>query len=235
MDSLKRNARIAGLFYLSIMVGPIASIPSRLIVSRDAAATVRNIAAHETLFRFGILVDLFTATMAIFLTLALYRLFKGVDRDLARLVVILGALMVTPISFVNTVNHAAVLALARGADYLSAFSAAQREAFAMLFVQLHHACVVANEVFWGLWLFPFGLLVYRSRFIPRILGVWLMANCFAYLALVVTAILWPPYELRVHRYLLPLMAAEVAITLWLLIVGAKETSAQPVIAPARPS
>ena len=237
MDSLKKNARIAGLFYLSLMTAPLrlVYIPNKLIVSGDAAATARNIAAHETLFRLGILSDLFTATMAIFLTLALYRLFKGVDRDLAWLVVILGALMVTPIYFVNTINDAAALMLVRGADYLSAFSPAQREAFAMLFLRLHHAGVTANEVFWGLWLFPFGLLVYRSRFIPRILGVWLMINCFAYLAISVTAILWPAYEQTVYTSVFPAMLGELAIMLWLLIVGAKESSTQPVIAPAHPS
>ena len=109
--------------------------------------------------------------MAIFLTLALYRLLKGVDQDLARLMVILGSLMVTPIYFLNTLNDVAALLLARGADFLSVFDKPQRDALAMLFLRLHHGGVVANEIFWGLWLFPFGLLVYRSRFLPRILGV----------------------------------------------------------------
>jgi hypothetical protein len=99
MNLPKRNARIAGLMYLTLMTAPLRLlyIPSKLFVSGDAAATARNIAAHQTLFRLGILSDLFTATMTIFLTLALYRLFKGVDEGLARLLVILGALMVTPI------------------------------------------------------------------------------------------------------------------------------------------
>ena len=98
MATLSRNARVAGLLYLTLLTAPLRLIyiPSKLFVTGNATATADNIAAHETLFRLGILSDLLTGTMVIFLTLALYRLFKGVDQGLARLVVILGSLMVTP-------------------------------------------------------------------------------------------------------------------------------------------
>ena len=224
MTSLSKNARVAGLFYLTLMTAPLRLIyiPNKLFVHGDATATANNIAAHETLFRLGILSDLFTATMVIFLTLALYRLFEGVDEGLARLVVILGALMVTPISFLNTINDAAALVLVRGADFLTVFDKLQRDALAMLFLRLHGHGVLVNEVFWGLWLLPFGLLVYRSRFLPRILGVWLMLNCFAYLAESVTGKLWPQYESTVSNWAFPVMFGELAIMLWLIIMGAKE-------------
>jgi len=230
MTSLSRNARVAGFLYLSLLTAPLRLIyiPSKLFVPGNAAATAANIAAHETLFRLGILSDLFSATMLIFLTLALYRLFKGVDQDLARLVVILGALMVTPIYFVNTLNDMAALMLVRGADFLAAFDKPQRDALAMLFLRLHHGGVVVNQVFWGLWLFPFGLLVYRSRFLPRILGLWLMLNCFAYLALSLTGIMWPQYEDAVFNSAFPAMLGELAIMLWLMIMGAKQPSPAPV-------
>jgi hypothetical protein len=135
--------------------------------------------------------------------------------------VILGSLMVTPIYFLNTLNDVAALLLVRGADFLSVFDKPQRDALAMLFLRLHHGGVVANEIFWGLWLFPFGLLVYRSRFLPRILGVWLMINCFAYLAVSFTGLLFPQYEARVFNSAFPAMLGELAIMLWLLIKGAK--------------
>jgi hypothetical protein len=205
-------------------------IQDKLIVSGNAAATANNIAAHQTLFRLGILSDLFTATMSIFLTLALYRLFKAVDQGLAVVMVILGALMVTPIYFLNTINDAAALVLVRGADFLAVFDQPQREALAMLFLRLHNHGVVVNEVFWGLWLFPFGLLVYRSRFLPRLLGVWLMLNCCAYVALSVTGILWPQYQARVWNVTFPVMFGELAIMLWLIVLGAKER--QPAAATA---
>ena len=224
MTSLSRNARTAGLLYLTLMTAPLRLIyiPAKLFVSGNASATASNIAAHEMLFRLGIVSDLFTGTMVIFLTLALYRLFEGVDKSLARLVVILGALPVTPIYFANTINDAAALLLARGADFLSAIDKPQREALVMVFLRMHGQGILANEIFWGLWLFPFGLLVYRSRFLPRILGVWLILNGFAYLASSVTGLLWPLYEDKVSNWVFPLMLGELAIMLWLIIMGAKE-------------
>ena len=227
MTTLSRNARVAGLLYLTLLTAPLRLmyIPSKLFVTGNATATADNIAAHETLFRLGILSDLFTGTMVIFLTLALYRLFKGVDQELARLVVILGSLMVTPIFFLNTINDAAALLLVRGPDFLSIFDKVQRDALAMLFLRLHSHGVRVNGIFWGLWLLPFGLLVYRSRFLPRILGVWLILNCFAYLAVSVTGILWPRYEAVVSNWVLPIMVGELAIMLWLIIMGAKEAAA----------
>jgi len=223
MDQTNRNARVAGLLYLTLLGAPLRLIyiPSKLIVTGNAAATANNIAAHETLFRLGIVSDLLTGTMVIFLTLALYRLLKGVDQDLARLMVILGSLMVTPIYFLNTLNDVAALLLVRGADFLSVFDKPQRDALAMLFLRLHHHGVVANEIFWGLWLIPFGILVFRSRLLPRILGAWLILNSLPYLATSVTGLLFPQYEATVWNIGFPLTLGEPAIMLWLLIRGVK--------------
>jgi hypothetical protein len=198
MNSTYNPGRVAGLLYLTLLGAPLRLIyiPNTLFVTGNATATANNIAAHELLFRLGIVGDLFTGTMSLFLVLALYRLFKGVHQDLALLMVILGGLMVAPIYFVNTLNDAAALLFARGADFFSVFGKPQRDAFTMLFLSLHGHGVLTNEIFWGLWLFPFGLLVYRSRFLPRILGVWLMINCFAYLATSFTGFLFPQYEVR---------------------------------------
>ena len=224
MTLLSRNARVAGLLYLTLLTAPLRLlyIPGKLFVRGDAAATASNIAAHQTLFRLGILSDLFTATMSIFLTLALYRLFKEVDEGLARLLVILGSLMVTPIYFLNSINDAAALLLARGADFLSVFDKPQRDALAMMFLRLHGHGILVNEIFWGLWLLPFGFLVYRSGFLPRILGAWLILNCFAYLATSVTGLMWPQYEQTVSDWVFPVMFGELAIMLWLIIMGAKQ-------------
>ena len=225
MDSSKKHARVAGFFYLLLVViGPfrLIYIPSTLIVRGNATATAANIAAHELLFRFGIASDLLTATLGLAVALALYRLLKGVDQNLAVLMVILGGLIVTPIYFINTLNDAAALLLVRGADFLSVFDKPQRDALAMLFLRLHHAGEVVNEIFWGLWLFPFGVLVFRSRFLPRILGVWLIINGFAYLVLSFTGVLLPQYEGTVFNVASPIMLGEVAIMLWLLIMGAKD-------------
>ena len=224
MQPTKKNARIAGLIYFSmVFTAPLRLmyIPNTLFVRGDASATASNILAHQTLFRLGILGDLLTGVIAIFVTLALYRLFKEVDQNLARLMVILGSLMVTPIYFVNTVNDAAALLLVRGGDFLSVFQKPQLDAMAMLFLRLHHAGVVANELFWGLWLLPFGVLVFRSRFLPRILGVWLILNGIAYMIICFIAVLAPQYEDAAFNRAFPVMFGELAIMLWLVIMGAK--------------
>jgi hypothetical protein len=122
----------------------------------------------------------------------------------------------------NALNDVAALLFARGDDFLNAFDKPQREAFVMLFLRLHHQGDLANEVFWGLWLLPFGLLVYKSRFLPRFLGVWLMAACFGYLALSFTGLLFPAYEGKVFTYAQPLITGELAIMLWLVVMGARE-------------
>jgi hypothetical protein len=226
--SLTRNpGRVAGFVYLLLVfTAPLrlVYIPSTLFVRGNASATAANIAANEWLFRLGIVTDLLTGVIAVFVVLTFYRLFEGVDRKLAVLVVILGSLMVTPLYFLNTLNDAAALLLVRGADFLAPFDQPQREALALLFLRLHHQGIVVNEVFWGLWLFPLGLLVYRSRFLPRFLGVWLIINGIAYLAISFTGVLLPQYENRVSNLVFPALLGEVALMLWLVIKGARPPS-----------
>jgi hypothetical protein len=234
MDDLNKKARFAGVMYLLLMVAPLRLmyIPDVLFVTGNPAATAANIASHERLFRLGIVSDLLAGIFGLLLTLALYRLFKDVDQELAVLMVILGGLMVTPIYFVNTTTDAGALLFARGTDFLSVFNQPQREAMTTLFLRLHHHGVLVNEVFWGLWLFPFGLLVYKSRFIPRILGVWLIINGFAYVIASFTGLLAPQYESAVFNSLFPALLGEVAIMLWLLIRGARPLRVGGAKAPA---
>jgi hypothetical protein len=227
MRSTKNPGRIAGFLYLLLVIAApfrLIYIPSTLFVRGDATATVHKIAVHQTLFRLGIVTDLFSGTILILLVLALYRLFKGVDQKHAVLMVILGGVMPASIDFFNVLNDVAVLILVRGADYLSVFEKSQRDALAMLFLSLHHQEIVAAEILWGLWLFPLAILVYRSRFLPRFLGVWLIINGFAYLAMSFTGLLLPQYEDVVSKITFPAQLGEIAIMLWLLIKGAKPQS-----------
>jgi hypothetical protein len=152
-----------------------------------------------------------------------------VDQNQAVLMVILGGLMPAAIYFFNVLNDATALMLARGADILSVFEKAQRDSLAMLYLRLHHQEVVAAEIFWGLWLFPLGVLAYRSRFPPCFLGVWLIINSFAYLAMSFTGLLLPQYEDMVSIIAFPAQLGELAFMLWLVIKGAIP---KPVLAPA---
>lgn len=215
--------RVAGFLYLLLVFSVFRPIyvAGALIAREDPAATARNIAAHELLFRFGIVSDLLTGLACIFIALALYRVLKGVDRPLAVLMVILGGLMPATIDFLNAPNDVAALNLARGEGYLSAFTTPQQASLAMLFLRVHDHGYLINEIFAGLWLFPFGVLVFRSGFIPRLLGVGLVINGFAYLIISFTGLLLPLRVDRVTKIVSPALLGEGAIILWLLIKGAK--------------
>jgi hypothetical protein len=232
MNSTHNPGRVAGLWYLLLcVIGPLRLIyiPSKLFVRGNATATVNNIAAHEWLFRFGMVGDLVGAVILIFLVLAFYRLFREVDQYLAVLVMILGGVMPALIYFVNVVSDAGALMIVRGPDFLSVFDKPQRDALVMLLLRLHDQQITAAEILWGLWLLPLAILVYRSRFLPRFLGVWLVINGFAYVIMSFTGVLLPQYQNKVFIISQPALFGELALMLWLVIKGAKP---QPLYAPA---
>jgi hypothetical protein len=218
-----RSARIAGLLYaLMGLPAPFSLIyiPNKLIVAGNAAATAGNVSGHEMLFRAGIGLTLASAVGFIFLVLALYRLLSGVDKAHAALMVVLVSVSVA-VTFLNEVNNIAALTLFRGADYLSVFDQPQREALGLFFLRLHHHGLIVDQIFWGLWLFPFGLLVMRSRFLPRALGLLLLVNGMAYVAVSVTSLVAPDFLRVVSLATLPALLGELWIMLWLLIKGVR--------------
>jgi hypothetical protein len=223
MTAQRNLGRVAGFLYLLlILVGPLRLIyiPNKLFVEDNAAATASNIASHELLFRLGIVSDLFCGAILIFLLLALYRLFKGVDQNLAVLMVILGGVMPALINFVGVVSDAAALMIVRGANFLAVFDKPQRDALAMLFLRLRDHQNTAAEVLWGLWLFPLATLVYRSRFLPRFLAVWLAIDGVGFVILSLTGELLPQYQDKVFMIGQPAFFAEIVFMLWLMIKGA---------------
>ncbi len=229
MNSTKKQARTAGLLYLLIgITAPIGLmyVPSKLMVSGDATATADRIRASESLLRIGIVSELIPQAIAVFLVLALYRLFKPVNKAHARQLVVLGALVSVPIMFVNVLNEIAALILVSGADFLSVFDKDQLDALAFLFMRLHGEGINVASVFWGLWLFPFGMLVIRSGFIPRVFGVLLLIAGVAYLVSAFTSILLPEHAHRVGQVAMILEIGEVPIIFWLLIWGAKEQTSK---------
>lgn len=232
MSSTQQQARVAGFLYLLLALSaPIGLlyVPGKLIVSGNATATADNIRSSEWLLRLGIASELIHQIIAVFLVLALYRLFKAVNETHARQMVILGALVSVPIMFVNVLNDIAALVLVSGADFLAVFEKPQLDALAYLFVRLHSEGITVAAIFWGLWLFPFGMLVIRSGFIPRVLGVLLMIAGVAYLASSFATLVLPRYAPLVSQIALPLEVAELPIVFWLLIWGAKT---RPTDAPA---
>src|SRR5438477_4250939 len=222
MHPTVKAARIAGAIYLSmVFTAPFSLIyvPSKLIVLGNAVATADNIMAHEIMFRLSIFGDLIGQVIFICLAIALYRLLSSVNKSWALLMV--GFVLVSAaVGFLNTLNNIAALIVFRGGEFLSVFDTAQRNALAMLFIRLHSHGIFIDEIFWGVWLFPFGLLVFRSGFLPRWLGVWLMINCFGYVFLSVISFFFPAYDDKAFLYLQPVLFGELAIMFYLVIRGA---------------
>lgn len=224
MHPLKRTARIAGfLCLLVVLTGPFVLIyvPRKLFVPGDAAATASNILAHESLFRAHMAVGLVVELIFIAVVLVLFRLLKGVNLPLATVMVIL-ILIDAPLAFLSVANQVAVLAFLRGdANVLAVFDQPQRDAIATLLINVDQQGILVSEMFWGLWLLPLGVLVYRSGFLPRFLGVWLFINGLAYVAMSLTGLLSSHRLEAISPFVTPILLGEVAFMLWLLIVGAR--------------
>jgi Domain of unknown function (DUF4386) len=233
MSSPNATTRLAGILYVVMGIPAWFSlmyVPQRLVVRGDAAATARNITAAESLYRLGILSEVVSQITFLFLALVLYDLFKDVDRRHARLLVTLVAVGVA-IEIVNCVDLIAPLILLHGGDVLSAFTKPQLDALALGFLRLRGAGVNLVSVFWGLWLFPFGVLVVKSGLFPKLLGVLLIVACVAYVANSVAYIILPARPPVVSTAALTLGGiGEWATVLWFLVKGARVPLSQ-----ARPS
>ena len=216
---IHRRARVAGLLYVGMLVVGLPGllfIPARLLVRGDAVATAEHIRAATTLFRLGIASELAYLVVFVFLGLALYRLFETVSRSLAMQMAAL-VLVSVPIVFVDVVNELAALVLLGRPTFLSSFTPAQLDSLAYLFLRLHAEGIGIVQIFWGLWLVPFGILVIRSESLPRILGVLLLVGAVGELLRAATS-LFP--SLGVIDPLANLLAlGELPIIFWLLVRG----------------
>jgi hypothetical protein len=224
LNSLKKTARIAGLLYLIWVITGIYGIfyiSSQIIAQGDAVTTAKNMLTHEFLFRTGIINDIISNTIWVFLVFTLYRLLKQVNKYQARLMVILVIVQIPAIFIMEALNITSLM-IFKG-EILKTLELNQRQDLAMLFLKINDYTTIILEMFWGLWLLPFGLLVYKSRFIPRILGVFLILNGVAYIIPSSVSILFPGYQTLVSQFAMPFwILGEISITLWLLIIGVKK-------------
>jgi hypothetical protein len=211
------------LYVMLVVTAPVGLlyVPGKLFVRGNATATADNLRTAEWLLRLGIASELVHQLIFVFLVLALYRLLKPVDEHQAKLMVILGVLLSVPIVFVNVLNEIAALILVSGAEFLSVFGKAELDALAYLFIRLHGQGIGVAMVFWGLWLFPFGVLVLRSGFIPRVFGVLLLIAGVADVVDAFTTLIAPHYDSVVSQVISPFEALELPIVFWLAIWGAK--------------
>lgn len=222
MNSIKKTARFAGLLYIIMSISYIFGqyVRSTLIIYGDATTTASNIVASEWLFHIGFMSDLIAITLYFITACVLYILLKSVNKDIALLFVLftLGAVSV---QFINALNQFAALLLLSGTDYLTVFGAGQLNALAMLFLNLHQYGFIISQIFFGLWLFPLGYLIYKSDYFPKILGILLMIACFGHLLEFFQIFLFPNYKVIAYPGLIAAMIGEFSLMFWLLIKGVK--------------
>ena len=214
MNSIQKTARFAGLLYLALAVlgaFGLVYVPSMIIVAGDAAATANNIVASESLFRLGVVSNLAAFTVNVFVAVLLYKLLEPVSKSIASLMVIL-IMVGLAIGMLNEVNQFAAL-LALGADNLTA---TQSQALASLFLDIHEHGFNIAHIFWGLWLFPMGYLIFRSGFLPQVIGILLIVAGMGYLIDFTLFFLVPDVTLNVSNFT---FIGEVALIFWLLIRG----------------
>jgi hypothetical protein len=224
MDANNKTARIAGLLYLMTIVTGIFSlivVPSRIGTHGDVALTVTNIVTNELLFRLGIASGALGYVAFLILPLALYKLLSPVDRNMAVLMVAL-AVACVPIYFVALANQMDILSLVDGDKYKQVFTPDQLRERVMLLMEAYNNKVFVSEIFWGLWLLPFGYLVFKSDFLPKVLGIFLMLGCFSYLIGYFAQIIFPHATIP-SFVMLPATFGEIGICLWLLIVGVRKS------------
>jgi hypothetical protein len=154
------------------------------------------------------------------LPLILYKLLHGVNEVYAKIMVIF-ALISIPISFVNMLNKFSVLSLINKPEYLQQMGEIPLQTQVMLYLEHYNNGIEISQIFWGLWLLPFGYLVYKSGFLPKLLGVLLMLGCFGYLITFFGGFLFPNYLQTTLSDIIsiPASVGEIGICIWLLIMG----------------
>ncbi|MGZ5190233.1 MAG: DUF4386 domain-containing protein [Flavisolibacter sp.] len=228
MFSIKKTARVAGLLYFLMIIAAVYShiyVPSQLLVREDPAATSRNILDNEFLFRSCIVVNLAGAIIFLFLSLTLYRLFQQVNNQLASILVALVVVQIPVIFILNAFKLTSLMILKGDPGQLPDLS--------MLFLQMNGYGMMTLALFAGLWLFPFGLLVYKSRFIPRVFGILLMIAASGYNLDGLLGMLFPDYG---QPQILPYIffgIGEIPIMLWLLFQGVKDHLSIEIIAEVK--
>jgi len=223
--SNKKTARIAGFLYLIVVLTGIFSlayVPKTLINWSDSALTFNKLVESEMLFRAGIYSSVICYIAFLLLPIVLYQLLKPVNQFYANLMVVL-ALVSVPISFINLQNKFTILSLIGKAEYLKIYSLEQLQSKMMFYLHQYNNGISLVSVFWGLWLLPFGYLIYKSKFLPKFLGILLMFGCFGYLINFTGNLLFKNYaEMGISKFVsLPASIGEIGTCLWLLIMGAK--------------
>jgi hypothetical protein len=221
MNSINKTARIAGFLYLLYVVTSVIANRFGRFVFVDAQVTVDHMMTRASQFRIGFVISLFSVVFFLLAAWYLYVLLKSVNKDLALLFLLLnlGGFAIWCFSMLNLF---ASLLLLSGADYLKVFQPDQLQALAMLFVNLYKNGYIVAQIPYGFWLFPLGYLVFKSKYLPKIIGILLIADGFGLLIVVCQRFLLPGYEGISTPFMVVSFIAEVSLSLWLFIMGVKQ-------------
>jgi len=219
----KNSARLAGVLYFLLTIqAPISLlyVPSHILVDGNPVATVNNILAHEFLFRLSIISQLASAIIFLYLAFVLYRLFKHLNQYQAGLLVAFVLAQVITTFVFEAFNFTAIM-LAKN-EILQSVQPDQRQGLVMLLIKIHSYGLIIQEILWGFWLLPFGILVYTSVFIPRILSFSLIFGFVCWLSDSVSFLLFPAYHPLVSQIVMKAgWIGEMPILFWLLIKGVR--------------
>ena len=222
----KQTARLAGALYLIVVVTGIFSlayVPSMLFDWKDPARTLRQITESESLLRLSLVSSAICYVAFLFLPLVLYRLLAPVGETAAKAMVTL-AIVSVPVSMLNLQNKYAVLTLIGNAARFG-IDPSEVQSRLMLLLENYDRGILIVTVFWGLWLLPFGWLVFKSGFLPKIFGILLMLGCCGYLINFAGNTMSDSYSgsLLANIASKPAALGEIGICLWLLVRGINDS------------
>ncbi len=221
MNSINKTARITGFLYLLYVVTSVIANRFGRFVFVDAQVTVDHMMTRASQFRIGFVISLFSVVFFLLAAWYLYVLLKSVNKDLALLFLLLN-LAGFVVWCLSMLDLFAGLLLLSGADYLKVFQPDQLQALAMLFVNLYKNGYIVAQIPYGFWLFPLGYLVFKSKYLPKIIGILLIADGFGLLIVVCQRFLLPGYEGISTPFMVVSLIAEVSLSLWLFIMGVKQ-------------
>jgi hypothetical protein len=218
--TLDKVARITGGFYLAYIVASVLATTLGQIGLGTAPQVYQAIVTNAGSFRLGLVIALISGFLFLMAAWGLYVLLRQVNERLALLFLVLNAVGVA-IQGASMLSLVSAMLQGDGASHMQAYSAAQLEGLAYLSINVYKTGWVTAQLFFGTWLFPLGFLVYKSRSLPRFLGVLLLLDGIGVLIWFLQALLLPDYPAIRYPGLAVSFIAELGLALWLLVKGVK--------------
>ncbi|WP_298534574.1 DUF4386 domain-containing protein [uncultured Algibacter sp.] len=229
MYSNKTLGRLAGLFFLVLAVTGIFAeffVRQKLFVPGDFSATTENIINNQWLFRLGFISDLIMSTAFFVYAFILYVIFKNVSKSVS-LFMLLCVVISVAMYCQNMLNQFSALEFLINTEYSVAFNNEQLKSLSSYYFNIHGHGYLVNQIFYGLYLFPLGYMIFKSGLVPKIIGVFLILGCIGDLIDFVVHFLYPgTHSVLLNNITIPADIGEISLCLWLIIMGVKNKTIQ---------